>query len=153
MAMRFTKKIMFAIDAVLDIAYHISEDPVQSKDIADRHHIPKRYLEQVLQGLVRTGVLKGTRGPRGGYNLAKERRRITLADIVRVVNKIEDSTQLWDAENGSELSLTILRPLWQEMYENNMKRLGEITLQDLCDRAKFSGVQGVKNTAPDNFMI
>ena len=153
MSMRFTKKIMFAIEAVLDIAYHISEDPVQSNDISERHGIPKRYLEQVLQGLVRTDVLKGTRGPKGGYTLAKERRRITLADIVRVVNKIEQSSQLWDVETGSKLSITILRPLWQEMYESNMKFLSSVTLQDLCDRAKISGVKGIEKTNPDNFMI
>ncbi len=153
MPMRFTKRIMFAVEAVLDIAYHISEDPVQSKDIAQRHNIPKRYLEQILQGLVRANVLKGTRGPKGGYALARERRRITLSDIVQVVHAIEDSQQTWDTNEGSELSLAILRPVWQEMYEDNMVKMSSITLQDLCDRATDTGVVGVFSTAPDNFMI
>ena len=58
---------MFAIEAVVDIAYNAADTPVQSKDIATRQNIPRRYLEQVLQQLVREGVLSGVRGPRGGY--------------------------------------------------------------------------------------
>ena len=50
---------MFAIEAVVDIAYNAADTPVQSKDIATRQNIPRRYLEQVLQQLVREGVLGG----------------------------------------------------------------------------------------------
>ena len=63
--------------------------PVQSGEITRRQGIPRRYLEQVLQQLVRDGVLAGVRGPRGGYRLARERRRISLGEIVRVVRALE----------------------------------------------------------------
>ena len=76
--LRLSRKLMFAIEAVVDIAYHAADTPVQSKDIATRQDISRRYLEQVLQQLVREGVLRGVRGPRGGYRLARERRRVTL---------------------------------------------------------------------------
>ena len=72
--LRLSKKMMFAIEAVLDIAYHSSAEPVQSRDITRRQGIPRRYLEQALQHLVRNGLLIGVRGPRGGYRLARERR-------------------------------------------------------------------------------
>ena len=75
--LRLTKKLLFAIEAVLDIAYNAGTLPVQSGEITRRQGIPRRYLEQVLQQLVRAGVLQGVRGPRGGYRLARERRRIT----------------------------------------------------------------------------
>ena len=64
---RLSKKTMFAIEAVLDVAFHVGEHPVRSGDITERQRIPKRYLEQVLQHLVRAGILAGKRGPRGGY--------------------------------------------------------------------------------------
>ena len=57
--------------------------PVAAKALAARHNLPPRHLETVLQALVRQGILKGVRGPRGGYELARERRRITAGDIVR----------------------------------------------------------------------
>ena len=73
-----SKRLLFAIESVLDIAYHGGSQPVQSGDISTRQGIPRRYLEQVLQHLVRTGILAGHRGPRGGYLLGRERRRITV---------------------------------------------------------------------------
>ena len=54
--MRFTRKLMHAVEAVLDIAYNASDTPVQSKDIAERQGVPRRYLEQVLQQLVRANT-------------------------------------------------------------------------------------------------
>src|SRR4051812_50078221 len=70
-----SKKLALALEAVVDVAYHGGAEPVQSQDIARRLGLPRRYLEQVLQQLVRAGVLKGVRGPRGGYRLAPGRRR------------------------------------------------------------------------------
>ena len=92
--LRLSKKMIFAIEAVVDIAYHSSGQPVQSQEITKRQNIPRRYLEQALQQLVRAHVLKGVRGPRGGYSLARERRRISVGDIVRVVRDLENGTDL-----------------------------------------------------------
>ncbi len=58
---RLSKKTMFALEAVLDVAFHVGENPVRSGDITERQRIPKRYLEQVLQHLVRAGILAGDR--------------------------------------------------------------------------------------------
>ena len=57
--------------------------PVAAKALAARHRLPPRHLETLLQGLVQAKILKGVRGPRGGYELARERRKITLGEIVR----------------------------------------------------------------------
>src|SRR5918999_3064926 len=73
--LRPSKKLVLALEAVTDIAYHGGVEPVQSQDIARRLNLPRRYLEQVMQQLVRAGILRGVRGPRGGYRLARERRR------------------------------------------------------------------------------
>ena len=92
--LRLSKKMMFAIEAVLDIAYHAGAEPVQSREITRRQGIPHRYLEHALQHLVRQEILIGVRGPRGGYKLARERRRITVGDIVRVVREMEADNNL-----------------------------------------------------------
>jgi Rrf2 family protein len=68
--LRPSKKLVLALEAVTDIAYHGGPEPVQSQDIARRLMLPRRYLEQVMQQLVRAGILRGVRGPRGGYRLA-----------------------------------------------------------------------------------
>ena len=140
--LRLTKKLLFAIEAVLDIAYNAANVPVQSGDITGRQGIPRRYLEQVLQQLVRAGVLEGVRGPRGGYRLARERRRITVGEIVRVVRTLESADDPLEGEAGSALGRSVVRPLWAELQEELMKRLDGVTIEDLCTRAHQAGVAG-----------
>ena len=106
--LRLSRKLMFAIEAVVDIAYNAADTPVQSKDIATRQNIPRRYLEQVLQQLVREGVLSGVRGPRGGYRLARERRRVTLGQITRIVVAMEDTSDPVESSTGSMLGREVL---------------------------------------------
>ena len=139
---RLTKKLLFAIEAVLDIAYNAGSLPVQSGEITRRQGIPRRYLEQVLQQLVRTGVLTGVRGPRGGYRLARERRRISLGEIVRVVQALDGTEDPLAEDGGAELGHRVVRPLWQELNGEVMTRLDGITIEDLCLRAHKMGVPG-----------
>ncbi|MGE4218268.1 MAG: Rrf2 family transcriptional regulator [Alphaproteobacteria bacterium] len=150
--LRLTKKLMFAIEAVVDIAYNAADLPVQSGDVAERQGIPRRYLEQVLQHLVRVGILKGQRGPRGGYRLARERRRITLGEIVRVVGEIEGTTDPLEAPAGSELGKQVLRPIWVDLQEETLKRLDAITIDDVCSRARELGIDS-RAAAQFDFMI
>ena len=138
--MRISKKLLFAIEAVLDIAYHSGGDPVQSSTITRRQKIPKRYLEQVLQHLVRTGILTGVRGVRGGYRLARERRRISLGDITRIVRAMETSPDPLQNAAGSELGHQILRPIWADLMDETMARLDTITLEDLCNQSNAAGI-------------
>ena len=136
--LRMSRKIVLALEAVLDIAYNGRPHPVQSKDITERQGIPQRYLEQVQQ-LVRAGVLKGVRGPRGGYSLARERRRITLGDVLRVVNQMEvdeDSTA-----SRAPLGEQIINPLWEEMQNDILKYYDAITMEDLCRDAEAKGIK------------
>ena len=140
--LRLTKKLLFAIEAVLDIAYNGGAQPVQSGDITGRQGIPRRYLEQVLQQLVRAGILEGVRGPKGGYRLARERRRITLGEIVRVVRALDGADDPLEDEGGAELGRQVVRPLWSELQEELMKQLDPITIEELCTRAHRAGIAG-----------
>ena len=64
--------------------------PVSAKTLAARRRLPPRHLEPVLQALVQDGILKGIRGPHGGYALGRERNRITADDILRAAITAED---------------------------------------------------------------
>ncbi len=138
--LRLSKKMLFAIEAVLDIAYHSGGQPVQSREITRRQGIPRRYLEQGLQQLVREGVLVGVRGPRGGYRLARERRRITVGEIVRIVRKMETAEDPLNDPAGSELGHKVVRPVWMEMQESLMEQLDKVSIDDLCSRANEAGL-------------
>lgn len=135
------RKALLAIEAVLDIALHAGDRAVQSGDITRRQRIPQRYLEQVLQALVRQGVLVGVRGPRGGYRLARERRRISLAEIVATVRTLEEGEA--KAETTiSELQSRVVQPIAEELEALLQSRLEALTIDDLVDRARAAGVQG-----------
>jgi Rrf2 family protein len=138
---RLSKKLLFAIEAVLDIAYNTGDEPVQSSEITRRQGIPRRYLEQVLQHLVRDGILQGVRGPRGGYRLARERRRITVGEIVRVVRSMDGANDPAEDPAGSVLGHHIVRPMWQELQDDCMRRLDSVTIDDLCRRAQETGIR------------
>jgi Rrf2 family protein len=145
-----SKKMRLALEAVLDVAYNARPEPVQSKDITARLGIPQRYLEQVMQQLVHEGVLKGVRGPRGGYTLARERRRITVGEVVRIVDAIERAE---DPEEpcGSALGAAVAKPLWTEVQALVLGRLDAVTLDDLCVEAAALGVP--RGAQPADFAI
>lgn len=137
--LKLSRKTLLALEAVIDIAFNARPEPVQAKEITARQGVPQRYLEQVMQQLVRAGILKGVRGPRGGYRLAKERRRISVGDIVRAAELAEDEAGE-DALPRSELGMRIVTPFIQTMQDEIMARLEAITVEDLCQRARAAGV-------------
>ena len=146
--LRPSRKSMLALEAVLDVAYNARPDPVQSKDITRRQGIPQRYLEQVMQQLVRHGILKGVRGPRGGYTLARERRRITVGDVVRVVDQLDQEADE-DPVSKADLGEKVVTPLWAETRDAALARLDAVTMEDLCRRARKLGVPHGDKPPPD----
>ncbi len=146
--LKLSRKTLLALEAVLDVAYNARPDPVQSKDITARLGIPQRYLEQVMQQLVHRGVLKGVRGPRGGYTLARERRRVTVGEIVRIVDALEKAED--DAPDAtSELGRRIARPLWSEAEAAFLAKLDAVTMEDLCAEGARLGVRRADDQPPD----
>ena len=138
--LRPSKKLVLALEAVADIAFHGGAEPVQSQDIARRLCLPRRYLEQVMQQLVRAGILRGVRGPRGGYRLARERRRVSVGDVVRVVRGIEDLPVQEDLASSSKLGRKVIGPFWAATEHELMSRLDRVSIDDLCRRAEEHGV-------------
>ena len=140
---------MYAVESAADIAYNGGAKPVRSSEIADRQGLPHRYLEQVMQRLVRAGLLRGVRGPRGGYILARERRRITLGEIARVVCDMENLDRKGASGDKSDLASEVLRPIWNEVRDEMMARLDQITIEDLCKQATGRNITRASETKLD----
>ena len=139
--LRPSKKLALALEAVVDVAYHGGAEPVQSHDIARRLGLPRRYLEQVLQQLVRASVLKGVRGPKGGYRLARERRRVSVGEVVRVVQGMEEAVGDDAGPSESALGTQVIGPFWEEVESDLMARLDAATIEDLCREAETRAVE------------
>ncbi|HEX2581924.1 MAG TPA: Rrf2 family transcriptional regulator [Dongiaceae bacterium] len=134
-----SKRSLFTLEAVLDIAYYGADQPVQSGDISARQGIPRRYLEQSLQQLVREGLLTGLRGPRGGYRLSRPAEQITLGEILRVLLVQEDREN--EVQAGSALGLSVLRPILLDMRKQAIEEFSRISLADLCQKARAVGIR------------
>ncbi len=145
-----SRRSLLAIAAVTDIALHARPMPVSAKALAARHNLPPRHLEPVLQALVRHGILKGVRGPRGGYELARERRRITAGDIVRVaITATEEDAASPRPE--SRLAERVIEPLVKRGTEAFLAELDQVTVEDLCSQAQAEAA--VEPNVPVDFTI
>jgi Rrf2 family iron-sulfur cluster assembly transcriptional regulator len=129
-----SRKGILAIAAVIDVAINAQGRPVSAKALAARHKLPPRHLEPVLQALVRDGILRGIRGPHGGYELAREHKKITAEDILRSASRVED-------EEDKQTSLPklvgdVVRPALAEAERSFSIALGRINVEDMAKRAE-----------------
>jgi Rrf2 family iron-sulfur cluster assembly transcriptional regulator len=128
---------LLALMATLDVALYARARPVSSKALAARNDLPPRHLESMLQALVREGILKSVRGPYGGYELARERRRLCIGEIVRAAMRADAEAQNVDETPG--LLAKVLRPVIEEVEECALLQLDKVTLDDLHVRALAAG--------------
>ena len=129
---KIQKRIIYAIEAVLDIALNAGVNPVQNVAVAKRQGIPKRYLEQTLQILVKNNILVASRGPRGGYRLARERRKIKILDIIKSITTEKEVNELYK----SNISKIIIQPLINKFLEESMVYLNKISVEDIYNQYK-----------------
>jgi Rrf2 family iron-sulfur cluster assembly transcriptional regulator len=127
------RKGILAIAAVLDIALNARGRPVAAKSLADRHRLPPRHLEPVLQALVREGILRGVRGPRGGYELARDESDIAANDILRAAGTVDEATE--EPLTGSALLSDVVVPALERAEEKFSEALARITVADLLRSA------------------
>lgn len=140
---RLSRRTLETIETVVDVAYYGGGTPVKSAEIMERNNIPPRYLESTLQELVRKGILTSTRGPNGGFRLARERSRITLLQIYEVVKELEaedDPINRFAQEQKSPIGTQVLVPVWEEFQGLILEAMKGVTVEDLCNRAKSAGV-------------
>lgn len=136
-----------ALAVVVDIALHARLEPVAAKALAERLALPPRHLEPLLQALVRAGILRSIRGPRGGYELARERRRINAADILRA-----SFAQPEQPESSPKLVEDVITPLVERIGDQVLEAFETVTVSDLCDRA-IAAAHAAKLEDPADFTI
>jgi Rrf2 family transcriptional regulator, iron-sulfur cluster assembly transcription factor len=126
-------KDALAIAAVVAIALNARAGPIQSKTLARRLALPERHLEPMLQAMARHGILKGTRGPLGGYELAREQRRITADEILRAAGRA-NKTDRTPAPQSALLNSVVI-PTVEQAERTFSTALTRINIEDLAHSA------------------
>ena len=131
------ERSLLAVATVVDVAMNARAAPVSAKALSARHGLMPRHLETLLQELVRAGILKGTRGPRGGYELARERRRVTVGEILRAAARVGER----DAKPRPRPSFVeaVVAPALAPAGDAFLAELDRTTVADMCARAEALG--------------
>jgi Rrf2 family protein len=126
----------YGAHAVIELARRYGQGPVQCAEIAASQKIPEAYLDQLLSGLRRVGIVRSVRGPHGGHELARDPRQVTLGDIVTalegpVVPHEFVHSPSSDAEGTDWWAACAVRNAWLEAAEASQRVLDRTTIQDL----------------------
>ena len=129
-----SRKTNLAIAAVVYIALSDEDSPVSSAAICTSYRVKPRYLEAVFQSFVHNGILRGVRGPKGGYQLGRDRNKIYISEIVRIVSSLStiDNDELFAS---SEIIHDVVDPIIRESSLMFIASLDKITVGDLCKKA------------------
>lgn len=125
-----SQRRQLALAAVVDIA-SAKTGPVRQTVLSARHQLPARHFEPLLQTLARAGILRGVRGPGGGYVVARAPQDISCAEVVRAVREVSDGGDF--GALPSSLDAVIL-PAMDEAERAYFERLEQISIADLCHR-------------------
>ena len=133
--MKLSTRGRYGTRALLDLALHKGEEPVLLKNIAEREQISVRYLEHLITPLIAGGIVRTTRGAKGGVSLAKPPKKIKLSEVIQL---LEGSIAPADCINSPEIcsrsKLCVSRDIWSELKQAMDGILESTTLQDLVER-------------------
>jgi Rrf2 family protein len=133
-ALNFTSKDEYGLRAVIYLAGHETDWPVQTREIASNEHIPEQFLEQVLAALRRAGIVRSIRGAGGGYELARAARIITAGDVLRALSgHIVHIPDLDDNLSTEGEQRSVVVGLWERIRSAVVHIVDSTTIQDLVD--------------------
>lgn len=139
--MKISTKGRYALRMLIELAMHQQEEFVSLKDISERQCISKKYLEQIVPMLNKSGILRTNRGNKGGYMLAKPASECTVGEVLRATEGSLAPVSCLDFEQNdcprAEGCATLY--VWQGLQKAVDDYLDSVTVQDIIDHAAESG--------------
>ena len=139
--MRLSTRGRFAITAMIDLALRQTPTPVPLVDLALRHRISLSYLEQMFARLRQHGLVESTRGPGGGYTLARKAHTITVADIVGAIEEPDEERSATPQLDSASSAQAMTQDLWDALHSTVRSYMQTITLQSLATEQQAKGFQ------------
>jgi len=132
--MRLSTKGRYAVTAMLDLALHGTDGPVTLADISENQGISLSYLEQLFASLRGKGLVRGVRGPGGGYYLGRAADEISIADVICAVDEWVEFTRCNPRPSSADTQRGMTHSLWDDLSQQIYTFLTDITLADLVRR-------------------
>ena len=134
--MRLTTKGRFAVTAMIDLALRQHNGPVTLAGISQRQKISLSYLEQLFGKLRRHDLVESTRGPGGGYSLARPAREVSVSNIIFAVDEPLDATQCAGKQDCQDDGPCMTHELWSTLNKRMIEYLDSVSLQDLVEQQR-----------------
>ena len=138
----------YAVTSMMELAINQSEKLITLADISEIQHISVSYLEQIFASLRKNNLVVGTRGPGGGYTLAKPANEISIADIITGVEEDVDTTLYAGRSHRVNIKRSNTEPLWENLNQKIYDFLKEISLDEFVIQHQFSN-----NSETSNFSV
>ncbi len=138
--MKLTTKGRYAVTAMLDLALHYDQSPINLADISARQAISLSYLEQLFSRLRKHGLVDSARGPGGGYKLARTAGNISIAEVIHAVDESVDMTRCGDQKNCQGDDRCLTHDLWEDLSNQITGFLSGVSLADLVNRRTVKAV-------------
>jgi Rrf2 family protein len=130
--MRMSSQVEYGLRAMIDVAMHGTDTPVQAGDIHRRQGIDEHFVSQILLMLRRAGLIESLRGRQGGHRLARAATLITMLDIVEALEGSDESRER--PHTSGLIEALVVRHVWNDTREQARAALRAVTLSELCER-------------------
>ena len=133
--MKVSTKGEYGVRALIELAHHYGQGPVQSAEIAARQEIPETYLDQLLTTLRRAGFIRSVRGPQGGHALIAEPHEVKMSDAVLALEgSLAPSACVDDPEACSKEGGCVQREVWKRIRDATQEILESVSIADLAEK-------------------
>lgn len=135
--MKVSTKGDYGVRALVELAHHFGEGPVQSAEIAARQEVPEPYLDQLLTSLRRAGFIRSVRGPQGGHALIREPGDVKLSEVmVALEGSLAPIACVDDPDACTKSGGCVQREVWAQVRDATQKILDEVSIGDLAEKER-----------------
>lgn len=135
--MKLSTRTRYGTRALLELALRQAEGPVFLKDIAASQNLSLPYLEHLVAPLISGGLIRSTKGPKGGISLAKKPENISMKEITYLLEGSLAPVDCVDCADVCDRSqFCVTREIWSDMKEAMDNVLEAMTLKDLVEKQR-----------------
>ena len=133
--MKVSTKGDYGVRALVELAHHYGQGPVQSAEIASRQEVPEPYLDQLLTALKRAGFIRSVRGPQGGHALIRDPRDVTLCEVMTALEGSLAAIPCVDDPSAcTKTGGCVQRDVWEQVRDATREILERVTIADLAEK-------------------